>query len=300
MKVGLVILIVQDKQLQRAPRYTEIRERAQWAEGAGFDSLWLYDHLLYREQGKPTTGIWECWTVLSALAEATRRVELGTLVACNSFRNPAILAKMAVTLDEVSQGRFILGLGAGWNKPEYEAFGLPFDHRASRLEEALQIIRPLLREGHVDFAGKYYQARNCEIKPRGPSKNGPPIMIGGDGPRLLRLTAQYADLWNIGYLPRPAALNEPRAKLHAACAQVGRDPVTLGLTVLSALAFPDLTELPDPLDEYLHGSTTEIAAAMKGFEQLGVEQLMLHCIPGHHPSVMARLSEILSVYRQMK
>src|SRR5512139_317287 len=165
MKIGLALIIAEREELKRAFTYRETRDIAQRAEENGFDSIWLYDHLLYRPEGKPTIGIWECWTFLSALAEATQRVELGTLVACNSFRNPAQLAKMAITLDEVSQGRLILGIGAGWNKPEYDAFGYPYDHRVDRFEEALQIIRPLLKEDRVDFEGKYYQARDCEIKP---------------------------------------------------------------------------------------------------------------------------------------
>ena len=134
MKVGLVLVIAEHQELRRPYSYQKTREFAQQAEEAGFDSLWLYDHLLYHPEGKPIIGIWECWTFLSALAEATRKVELGTLVACNSFRNPALLAKMAITLDEVSNGRLILGVGAGWNKAEYKAFGYPFDHRVSRFE----------------------------------------------------------------------------------------------------------------------------------------------------------------------
>src|SRR4030042_2355604 len=118
----------------------------------------------------------------------------------------------------------MLGLGAGWNKPEYEAFGWPFDHRVSRFEEALQIIRPLLKDGKVDFTGKYYQARDCEIKPYGPRAGGPPLMIGSFGKRMLSLTARYADLWNTGYLGRPESLNQPRQEMMAACNEAGRDP----------------------------------------------------------------------------
>src|SRR5205085_2230355 len=119
-------------------------------------------------------------------------------------------AKMAVTLDEVSGGRFILGLGSGWNKPVFNAFGYPFDHLVSRFDEALQIIAPLLRQGHVDFEGQYYSARDCEIVPRGPSEHGPPILIASLQPRMLHLTAQYADLWNrsIGYNPIPSSQQE--------------------------------------------------------------------------------------------
>ena len=153
MKIGLLVFIANDRENYSKRPYDSIRAVAQKAETDGFDSIWLPDHLFYRNPGEPTRGIWECWTMLAALAEATQRIELGTLVTCNSFRNPAILAKMTTTIDEVSHGRLILGIGAGWNEPEYQAFGLPFDHRVDRFEEALQILKPLLHDGHVDFAG---------------------------------------------------------------------------------------------------------------------------------------------------
>jgi alkanesulfonate monooxygenase SsuD/methylene tetrahydromethanopterin reductase-like flavin-dependent oxidoreductase (luciferase family) len=212
-----LVFIANDRENYGKRPYDEIRAVARQAEKDGFDSIWLPDHLFYRNPGEPTRGIWECWTMLGALAEATQRVELGTLVTCNSFRNPAILAKMATTVDEVSHGRLILGIGAGWNEPEYQAFGLPFDHRVDRFEEALQILKPLLRDGHVDFAGQYYQARNCEIVPRGPRLEGPPLMVGSEGgPRMLKLTARYADLWNTGYMGKPETLAERRTKIETA------------------------------------------------------------------------------------
>jgi probable F420-dependent oxidoreductase len=299
MKVGLVLIIAERKELKRAYSYQETREVAQRAEESGFDSLWLYDHMLYRYEGEPTVGIWECWTFLSALAEATKRVELGTLVLCNSFRNPALLAKMAITLDEVSQGRLILGLGAGWNKPEYEAFGWSYDHRVSRFEEAVQIIRPLLKEGKVDFEGKYYQARDCEIKPLGPRQSGPPLMIGSFGKRMLKLTAQYADLWNTGYLGQPETLEKPRQELLEACRETGRDPGTLGVTAMLALYFPKLAPTPEGFDyPPLSGSPTQIARAMLGYEKAGVEHIMFHLIP-YLPEPMRKLEEALQIYRQL-
>src|SRR5690242_988877 len=182
-----MVFLANDRENNSKRPYAEIRAIAQQAEADGFDSIWLADHLLYRTPGQPTRGIWECWTMLAALAEATERVEIGTLVLCNSFRNPAILAKMATTADEVSGGRLILGVGAGWNEPEYEAFGIPFDHRVDRFDEALQILGPLLREGHVDFEGQYYQASNCEDAPRGPRPEGPPLVVGREGPRMIKL-----------------------------------------------------------------------------------------------------------------
>jgi alkanesulfonate monooxygenase SsuD/methylene tetrahydromethanopterin reductase-like flavin-dependent oxidoreductase (luciferase family) len=299
MKIGLVVLLANDPEDYRKRPYDSIRAVAEQSESAGFDSLWLYDHLLYRSPGEPTRGIWECWTMLAALAEATHGVELGTLVTCNSFRNPAILAKMATGVDEVSHGRLILGIGAGWNKPEYQAFGLPYDHLADRFEEALQIIKPLLREGLVDFAGKYYQARNCEIVPRGPRSEGPPLMVGSFGPRMLKLTAQYADLWNTCYMGKPETMAEPTAKLEAACREVGRDPKTLGVTALIALWFPDLQpKKPSFCENPLTGTAREIAEAMHGYEELGVRHIMFHCVP-YSLEALQRLAEALHFYRKI-
>ncbi len=298
MKIGLMVFLANDRENNRKRAYEEIRATTLQAEADGFDSIWLADHLLYRTAGKPTRGIWECWTMLAALAEATQQVEIGTLVVCNSFRHPAILAKMATAADEVSGGRLILGVGAGWNEPEYLAFGLPFDHLVSRFEEALQILRPLLREGTVDFAGHYYQARDCEDVPRGPRPLGPPLLVGAEGPRMLRLTAQYADLWNIGYMGGPETMAKPLGKIEAACREVGRDPATLGVTALIGLWFPDLQATrPSFLDDPLTGSPEEIATAMSGYAELGVQHIMFQCEP-YTPEARRRLTEALHMYRR--
>jgi probable F420-dependent oxidoreductase len=297
VKIGLLAYQANDRETNSKRPYATIRAVAQQAEADGFDSVWLADHLLYRYPGQPTRGIWECWTTLVALAEATQHVELGSLVLCNSFRHPAVLAKMATAADEVSGGRLILGVGAGWNEPEYQAFGLPFDHRVDRFEEALQILRPLLKEGHVDFAGRYYQARNCDNVPCGPRPQGPPLLVGGEGPRMLRLTAQYADLWNIGYMGEPETMTEPLAKIEAACRQVGRDPATVGVTALIGLWFPDLqAKKPGFFDNPLKGTVQAIAEAMRGYAELGVQHIIFQCAP-YTPEARQRLTEALQLYR---
>jgi len=300
VKIGLMVMLANDRENNNTRPYETIRAIAQQAETDGFDSIWLADHLFYRYPGEPTRGIWECWTRLSALAEATQRVEIGTLVLCNSFRHPALLAKMATTADEVSGGRLILGVGAGWNEPEYQAFGVPFDHRVDRFEEALQILGPLLREGHVDFTGRYYQARNCDIVPRGPRRDGPPLLVGSEGPRMLKLTAQYADLWNTGYMGTPETMAEPLAKIEAACREIGRDPATVGITALIGLWFPDLqANKPSFLDHPLTGTVQEIAAAMRGYGELGVQHIMFQCEP-YTPEARKLLTEALHLYRGME
>ncbi|HET7265214.1 MAG TPA: LLM class flavin-dependent oxidoreductase [bacterium] len=300
MKIGLMVFLANDRESYGKRPYDTIRAVVQQAEKDGFDSVWLADHLLYRNPGEPTRGIWECWTMLAALAEATRRVEIGTLVLCNSFRNPAILAKMATAADEVSHGRLILGVGAGWNEPEYRAFGLPFDHRVDRFEEALQILVPLLRDGYADFAGRYYQARNCENVPRGPRPAGPPLLVGTQGPRMLKLTARYADLWNAGYMGPPETMAEPLARMEAACREVGRDPATIGVSAFIGLWFPDLqAKKPSFFGHPLTGTTQEIAAAMRGYAEIGVQHIMFQCEP-YTPEALRRLTEALRRYRAME
>jgi alkanesulfonate monooxygenase SsuD/methylene tetrahydromethanopterin reductase-like flavin-dependent oxidoreductase (luciferase family) len=293
-------MLVELSDLKRALTFSEIRATALRCEELGLDSIWVYDHLLYRGKKGTTTGIWEGWSMLSALAACTQKVELGPLVTCNSFRNPALLAKMAHTVDEISGGRLVLGVGAGWNQPEYDAFGFPFDHRVDRFEEALQIIRPLLKEGHVDFAGKYYTARDCEIAPRSPRPGGPPLLVGAGLPRMLRLTAQYADMYNVGYMTIPRSTVAPLRALKKACKEVGRDLATLPYTFMISLAFADLLGWKVPKKRgVLSGTVEEIAQVLAEYEALGAAHLMFHLRPST-PTAYERLAEAVQLYRKNK
>jgi probable F420-dependent oxidoreductase len=229
MKVGLV-LPMSDDDGAGTPSWAAIRELARQAEAGGADSVWIYDHLVLRLAGQ-ASGIHEAWTLLTAVATATTRVELGTIVLATSFRNPALLAKMATTLDEICGGRLVLGLGCGWHEPEYAAFGYPFDHRVDRFEESLRIIAPLVREGAATFVGVHHRVEDCVILPRGP-RDRIPILVGAKGPRMLRLAAELADAWNTAWFGMPdERLGRRLADFRAACADVGRDPATVELTV---------------------------------------------------------------------
>ena len=298
MKVGFVVVLADSSAggPGSGDRYPKIRERALRAEDAGYDSIWLYDHLMYRpERVGWTIGIWEGWTILSALAEATTRVEIGSLVLCNQFRNPAILAKMAHTLDEVSGGRLILGIGAGWNRAEFDAFGMPFDHRVARLDEALQIIRPLLKEGRVDFDGEYYWARDCEITPRSPRPDGPPLMVGAHGPKTIRLAATYGDLWNTGYWATPEDAAPQIELFDAAIAEV-QPEVVPEKTILAAVAFDDLLRDGIDFESAISGDSDDIAAAIAAHAEAGITHLQLHVDP-YTDDAIARTEAGLEAWR---
>jgi len=299
MKIGVVIQLVELSDLGRALSWLEIKNTVQMVEELGFDSIWFYDHLLYRDKKGNTTGIWEGWSILSATATITHKVELGSLVACNSFRNPALLAKMAHTVDEISGGRLILGLGAGWNQPEYEAFGIPFDHRVSRFEEAIQIIQPLLKTGKVDFTGKFYQAKECEIKPLSPRAEGIPLMVSAFGPRMMKIAAQYADMWNVCYMTIPRSTEKLTRSFTRACKKIGREPNSIKLTYTVHLAFPDLLGWKkDKKRGTLSGSIEEIAQTLNAYEQLGSEHLMFHLSPSS-PEAYRQLGNALNLYKFM-
>jgi len=264
-------------------RWSELKAMAQLAEQVGFDSLWVGDHLLYRDE-EGVRGPWEAWTQLAAFAAVTERMELGPLVAATSFHNPAMIAKKAATLDEISGGRLILGLGAGWNEPEYSAFGFPFDHRVDRFAEAFTIIRTLLREGKVDFDGRYYQARDCELLPRGPRPGGPPLMIGSNGPRMLELTLPFVDAWNAWFAwfgNDPERLRPMLAAVDETCAKVGRNPAevqrTVAVLVRTSLAEKqtDETDRRGRKSTALMGSPQQIADGLSAFAEIGVDHLQL-------------------------
>jgi alkanesulfonate monooxygenase SsuD/methylene tetrahydromethanopterin reductase-like flavin-dependent oxidoreductase (luciferase family) len=298
VKIGVLLPTTEPDQGPIA-RYREIRASALEAERAGFDAIWIVDHLLYEWEGQPRHGVWEAWTLLAGLAEATNRVEIGTLVLCTAFRNPALLAKMVDAAEEVSEGRLILGLGAGWHEPEFTAFNYPFDHRVSRFEDALRIIAPLVRTGAVDYRGQYEHALNCESLPRGPRPAGPPILIGGAGPRMLRLTAEFADAWNTCWLGRASELPERVVRMHGACAEVGRDPATLEITAGQIVTFSDLTRetAPDGEDErFTFAGPEELAAAWRAFAIQGVGHLIVRPMP-FNGDCLTCVSAALQVYR---
>jgi len=286
--------------LGRPPSYQEIRSLALQAEEAGFDSVCVYDHLLYRFPDHDTMGVWECWSMLAAVAEATERAEIGTLVMPVSWRNPALLAKMATTVDEISNGRLILGLGTGFHQPEFDAFGYPYDHLVSRFEEGIQVIRALLKEGKVDFQGEYVNAPNCEIRPRGPRPDGPPILVASHRPRMLRLTAQYADAWNTAWVGNVDAIAERRANMEQACAEVGRDPKTLDVTVGVNCAWP-FEGVEFDADTVLTGSPQEISAGLEAFESAGVSHVICGALAdveyAYTSHVMEKMGEALAAWR---
>lgn len=188
---------VQLPEVERFVPWPEYLDLARRAESAGYDSIWVGDHLLYDLPDGSTRGPYEAWTTLAAIAAATERVEIGPLVASTGFHAPAMLAKQAATVDAISQGRLILGLGAGWNRREFDAFGFPYDRRVSRFEEALTIIAPLLRQGRTTFHGHFYDVDDCVLDPLPVREGGPPIMLGSNSPRMLSIGLPVIDAWNI-------------------------------------------------------------------------------------------------------
>ena len=221
--------------------------------------------------------------MLAALAAVTSRIELGPLVAATSFHNPAMLAKKAATLDEISGGRLILGLGAGWNETEYRAYGFPSHHRVARFEEAFTIIRTLLRDGFIDFDGRYYQARDCELLPRGPRPGGPPLMIGSEGPRMLRISLPHVRSWNAWYswfgndvTRMPALL----AAVDEACRAVGRNPAEVERTVAVLVQLPGGTGRDEVYRDGqtiapLRGDSQQLADGLRAYAAVGVSHLQL-------------------------
>jgi probable F420-dependent oxidoreductase len=280
LKVGIILPDTEREMGGATARWSDLAAMARLAEELGFDSLWNADHLIYRSPEKEPQGPWECWSIIAALAAVTSRVEIGPLVACTSFRNPALQAKIADTIDEISGGRLVLGLGAGWNEPDYVEFGYPFDHRVSRFAEAIQIIHGLLREGEIDFDGAYYQARDCELRPRGPRPEGPPILIGSTSPRMLGLLARYGDIWNAWARQTLAEIAEDRAKVDAAMEVAGRDPATVERTVSLLVDLPTATGRPSEAKPGLRvREPEELAAHLVSYAEVGISHVQLMLDP---------------------
>lgn len=290
---------VQLPEVEREVRWPEYVAMARRAEELGYDSLWLGDHLLYRLPDGSRRGPWEAWTMLAALAAATSRIRLGPLVASTAFHAPAMLAKMAATVDEISGGRLVLGLGAGWNETEFRAFGFPFDHRIDRFEEAFTIVRTLLRDGAVDFDGRYFQARDCELLPRPARPGGPPLLVGSRGERMLRITLPHVDAWNVWFSDTgnaPAGVPPLRGLVDRICAEVGRDPATVERTVAVQVRLTGGTgriqgDYAKPVHAPLSGPPEVMARELRAYAREGIAEVQLVL----DPISLASIEEFASV-----
>ena len=292
MRVGVTVpLGYGDTADGRAPTFQETLDFARFAETSGLDSLWVYDHLIFRFPPEPEEGLNEGWTTLTALAALVPRVELGALVMCTSFRNAGLLAKMAATLDDLSGGRLILGLGCGWHQPEYDAFGYPFDHLVGRFEEDLEVIARLLRGETVDFEGRWSRYSAAKLLP--PPVRRTPTLVASKGERMLRLTAQWSDAWNTAWFGEvDDVLRERLRALDEACAAVGRDPSTMRRTIGIRVREPG-----QPSDS---GKSTDTDAAgladlFDELESVGTDDVLIWSL-SKRPVALERIAEARSVH----
>jgi alkanesulfonate monooxygenase SsuD/methylene tetrahydromethanopterin reductase-like flavin-dependent oxidoreductase (luciferase family) len=278
---------VQLPEVERVVRWPEYRSMALAAEEVGFDSIWLGDHLLYRDEGEPERGPWDAWTLLAAIAALTERVEIGPLVACLAFHPPGLIARMAAAIDEVSGGRFVLGVGSGWNEPEYRAFGLPFDHRASRFLEGFEIIRGLLAGERVTLDGTYWQAEEAVLLP--PPARAIPIMLGTSGPRQLAATLPHAYSWNSwwdAYGNTPEGFATTNAGITAIAREAGCDPASVERSACVLVSLdPAGAGRPRAEVQPLAGSAERIARHLHDLAEAGAHEAILVLDPIDEASV---------------
>jgi probable F420-dependent oxidoreductase len=288
---------VQLPEVERDVRWHEIVTMARAAEEIGFDSIWLGDHLLYRGDGRPERGPWDSWTTLAALAASTERVRLGPLVACAAFHPPGILARMAAAVDEVSGRRLVLGIGAGWNETEFRAFGIPFGERASRFEEAFEIVRRLLAGERVTFEGRFSRVEDAIVLPE-PARSVP-LMIGSNGDRILRAALPHADAWNTWYADYGntpdgfAALND---RVTSLVEEAGREPDDVSRSACALVVLDrEAGERPvDPDVVPLEGPGPIVADGIRALGEAGADEAILVLSPITEPSIRA-MGEVLAL-----
>jgi probable F420-dependent oxidoreductase len=283
---------VQLPEVEREVRWPEYLAMAKAAEEEGFDSIWVGDHYLYRDDGRPERGPWEAWTLLAGLAQVTERVRLGPLVACLNFHHPAVLAKTAATVDELSGGRLVFGVGAGWNRTEFDAFGIPFDHRASRFDEAFEVIRRLLGGERVTLEGRFHQVRDARLLPQ-PSRR-PTLMVGSTGERVLAATLPHVETWNTWYDWYGNTAEGFAAKIRGideACERAGREPSTLARSACVLVRLGDTAERRE--EEGVTPLTGDDAGAgLRALAEAGADELILVLDPITEASIRS-LGEVV-------
>ncbi len=292
LKVGLQL-----PEVEREVRWPELAAIARTAEEAGFDSLWVGDHLLYRGGGRSERGPWDAWTTLAGLAVVTERVAIGPLVACTAFHRPGLLARTAAAVDEISGGRLVVALGAGWNEDEFRAFGIPFDHRVSRFEEAFEIVRRLLAGERVTYAGRFHHVDDAVLLPS-PARL-PPLVIGSNGPRMLAIGLPHADGWNTwydGYGNTPAGFAALNGRISEAAVAAGRDPAAIDRSACVFVVL-DRSAAERPIADAappVEGPPERIAGHLRDLAEAGADEAILVLSPITEGSVV-RMREVLDL-----
>lgn len=288
MRVSTTVPVAETED-RRPIRYAHIRDLARAADSSGLDGIYAADHLFFINDDQPPRGFWESWTLLTALAEVTERVELGNLVLCVPFRNPTLLAYMANTFEEVSNGRLVLGLGAGWHEPEFAGGGFDFARRVSVFEESLEMLVPLLRQRQVEYAGQHVSG-SAVLRPQGgPRPEGPPLLIASQRPRMNRIAARYADRWNTAWYGLPAdPFWQRREDFLAACGEVGRDAAQIEINVgIDVVDRPALK--PDYAGRVVEAEPAAIADALATWRDERVAEVICRLTP-QTPEMVERVA----------
>lgn len=291
LEIGLVLPMLEQPESGKKPSWVMIRSMAQRAEAMGFDTVWIADELLWRVPSWPAArGWWECVSMTGAVAASTSTVGVGTWVMSALHRNPGLTVKAAETIDEISGGRFLLGFGAGHAGNQGSTFGYPEDLTVSRYEEALNIVVPALRGDTVSLDGRYHQARELEVRPRGPRPGQIQLMLGAHGPRTMDLAVRHADIWSAFATESslPQWFEPMLSRLDEVCAEIGRHPSSLGRSIGVFVEPGDhRSSEAAGLGVPITGSSGEIAETIQSFEQLGVTRVEVMLWPGTDDSLTA-------------
>lgn len=281
--------------------YTDVLELCQHAEATGWDGIWYADHFM--PNAEDTSAPWpEAWTTLSAIGARTERVRIGTLVSGNTYRHPAVLAKMAATLDHITNGRVVLGLGSGWQENEHTQYGLEFytvNERLRRLDEACQVIQALYGNAKSDFDGEFYQLQSASLEPK-PVQQPLPLLIGGGGEKVtLKITARYANEWNVW--GDPAILRHKMAILDEHCAAIGRDPAEIQRSAVALLFMSDDNAFLENMrnttmaQPSIIGTPTEVRDVIAQYEEAGVNEIIVPDFTmGGKPQKLATMDTFIS------
>ena len=313
MKIGVVLLSWNGAMSGETPTSRDVVQMATLCEESGIDSVWITDHFHFdyvdfqevgvhfpEELHGTMGGAWECWSLLSAIAQATESIEIGSLITSTSFRNPALLARMADTVDDLSDGRLILGLGAGDFPTEHQSFGYPFERRVSRFEEALDIISRLLKGETVSNEGEFYRVQDATLIPKSMRPNGPPLLVGSvyGRPRMTRLTLKYADYWNCFLAFGESTVERYReswARVLKACKQHGRDPNSLKRNVSLSVNI-DTAPFPVPGLKPISGSSDQVVDQLVQFAAEGIE----HCTIVLNPFTKGGVEAFAKIAEQVR